>query len=62
MDSDTDKVCVRAHMITLLKAGINVVARSFDAKSRDIMVTGMYYMLPQSNFPILALYLLLLFG
>lgn len=40
MDSETDKVCVRAHMITLLKAGINVVARSFDAKSRDLMVTG----------------------
>ena len=55
-----DKVCVRANIITLLRACINVVAGavalSFDAKSRDIMAKfGMYYLsggyLPGGNYP-----------
>ena len=58
MDSDKDKVCVRANVIILLRACINVVAGavalSFGAKSIDIMVTEMYYLsggyLPGGNY------------
>ena len=53
IDSDKDKVCVRANVIILVSM-LWPVALSFGAKSIDIMVTGMYYLsggyLPGGNY------------
>ena len=40
MDANTDRVCARRVLSTMIDIGVNVVARSFDAKSRGLMVTG----------------------
>ena len=39
MDANTDRVCARRVLSTMIDIGVNVVARGFDAKSRGLMVT-----------------------